>query len=165
MTNLSEQLEALLAELLAAHESLLELTQEHRAALSRADGPAVRACGVRHAALAQEIEKLEMMRRRLILALTPGGAGGASPTITNVARSLPEPARGRIIASAAKLKDVLLRVQRELAVLRSATQSLVGHMEGLMQQVSRVLTQAGTYGRSGRIEALQPLPAGLDIRH
>ncbi len=160
--NHTQQLEDLLAELLRAHEALLELAAEHRAALSRADAAAVHACALRHAELARQIESLEFIRRDLIAALAPGRP---ATTITAIAQGLPEPARTRIIAAAARLKDVLLRVQREMAVLRAATQSLVGHMEGLMQQVARVLTQAGTYGRSGRIESRQPLPAGLDLSH
>lgn len=159
--NHTQELETLLGGLVAAHEELLALALEHRGALSRADGPAVQACTARHAELAARIEQLEMTRRRLIAALAPPGR---SPTITAVAGNLPEPARGRIIEAAARLRNLLLRVQGELAVLRAATQSLVGHMEGLMQQVSRVLTQAGTYGRHGKLDSMQPLPAGLDIR-
>jgi hypothetical protein len=161
MTNLSEQLETLLSDLLRAHEELLALAHEHRAALSRADATAVQACTARHAELAARIERLELARARLVRALAPASP---SPTITSIAQNLPEPARARIIAAAAALKDLLIRVQRELAVLRAATHSLVGHMEGLMQQVARVLTQAGTYGRHGKLDSVQPLPAGLDIR-
>jgi hypothetical protein len=161
MTNLSEQLETLLSNLLQAHEELLALAHDHREALSRADTAAVHACTARHADLAARIEHLEIARARLVRALAPASP---SPTITNIAQSLPEPARARIIAAAAKLKELLIRVQRELAVLRAATHSLVGHMEGLMQQVARVLTQAGTYGRQGKLDSIQPLPAGLDIR-
>jgi hypothetical protein len=162
MTDLPAQLESLLAELLAAHEDLLALTQDHRAALARADGPAVQACTARHAHIAQRIETLEFTRRRLIHALAPASP---SATITSVADSFPEPARNRIIEAAAKLRALLLRVQHEVRVLRAATQALVGHMDGLMQQVARVLSTAGTYARSGKIESAHPLPASIDLAY
>ena len=158
--SIPEQLEALLAELLRAHEDLLALTMEHRAALSRADGPAVEACASRHAALAARIEELEFARRRLVMLLAPSTP---APTITSIAQNLPEPFRARIIEAAARLRTLLIRVQQELRVLRAATQALVGHMEGLMQQVSRVLSTAGTYGRSGKVDAAHPLPSTLDV--
>jgi hypothetical protein len=161
-SDLCDQLEALLGEMLAAHEDLLQLTQDHRAALSRADGAAVQACSLRHAAIADRIGQLEFLRRQLIAALSPSLP---SASITSLAADLPEPSRGRIMEAAGRLKALLLRIQQELRVLRAATQTLVGHMEGLMQQVARVLSTAGTYARSGRIESTPPLPASLDLSH
>jgi hypothetical protein len=157
----SEQLEVLLADLLRVHEELLALAAEHRAALSRADGNAVYACAQRHAAIAQRIESLESTRRRMISALAPAVP---APTISSVALHLPQAARDRIMEAAGRLRALMLRVQHELRTLRAATQALVGHMDGIMQQVARVLSTAGTYGRNGRIESTQPLPAGIDLR-
>lgn len=160
--HLAERLEQLLAELLASNETLLDLTREHRSALSRADGAAVEACSKRHAEIAGRIGALEGKRRELIRAIAPETP---SATINSITERLAEPVRSRVVEAAAKLRAVLVRVQQELRVLRAATVSLVGHMEGLMQQVARVLNTAGTYGRQGRIESGAAAPSGLDLSY
>jgi hypothetical protein len=158
----ARQLEALLASLHAAHEDLLATALEHRAAISRADVKAMQACAARHADIASRIAELEVLRRRLILALAPPG-GAPTTSISSVAATLPEPFRARILAAAAALRDLLLRVQREIRTVREASHSLAQHMDGLMQQVARVLSHAGTYSSRGRIDSGAPVASGLDL--
>jgi hypothetical protein len=158
----ARQLEGLLASLHAAHEELLATTLEHRAAISRADVKGMQACAGRHADIASRIGELEVLRRRLIVALAPQGSTAAT-SISSIAATLPEPFRARILAAAAALRDLLLRVQREVRTVREATHSMAQHMDGLMQQVVRVLSHAGTYSARGRVDAGAPVASGLDL--
>jgi hypothetical protein len=157
----ARELEGLLASLHAAHEDLLATALEHRAALSRADVKAMQLCAARHADIASRIAELETLRRRLIIALAPQGSPTTS--ITSIAQALPEPFRARILAAAAALRELLLRVQREVRTVREATHALAQHMDGLMQQVARVLSHAGTYSARGRIDAGAAVASGLDL--
>jgi flagellar FlgN protein len=163
-TDAAAKLETLLGELIEAHKGMLELTTEHRRAISRADGAGVQMCVEHQGVLAARIAAMDVERKKLVLALT-GGAASAPPTITILAERLPEPMRGRIVGLAAALRELLVRLQRETAVVRAATQSLVAHMDGLMQQVARSLSQARLYGPRGRIDPGGPVACGLDLTH
>ncbi len=159
------QFESILIALIETHEQMLAIAIEHRAAISRADTTGVQSCVGRQAVLSARVNELESQRRTLTAALAPARPGSPSPTITLVAQKLPEPSRGRVLGAAAKLRDVLLRLQRENRILRSATQSLVAHMDGLIQQVARALSQARLYGPQGRIDTGGPVACGIDLTH
>lgn len=162
---LAARLESLLSDLIAAHSQMLELTVEHRAALSRADGAAVQMSVGQQGVVAARIADLEGERRRIVAAMLGPATPLAQPTITMLAEKLPEPARARIVSLAAALRELLLRLRSEAAVVRAATQSLVSHMDGLMQQVARTLSQARLYGRGGKIDPGGPVACGLDLTH
>jgi hypothetical protein len=168
---LGPELETLLADLTLAHHQLLSLAAEHRRAISAADADAVRICVHQQTAVAQRIADLEQQRRRLVLPAAPAARAAAlrdpatQPKITAIAETLPEPSRSRILAAAATLKDLLRSVQREHAAIRLATQALLGHTEGLIQQVGRRLSGVETYGRAGRIAGGPPVPCGIDMTH
>src|SRR5205823_8220969 len=119
---LAQDLEALIAGFTRAHERMLELTVEHRAAVSRADGKAMERCMQEQARVAGQIAELDLKRRRLMAPAHPLGSPGGSLTLTAIAEGLAEPDRGRIMRSAAGLREGLLRLQRETRSLRAATQ-------------------------------------------
>jgi hypothetical protein len=86
------------------------------------------------------------------------------PTITSLAQIMPEPERS--VALAHKLKRVMNELQRERGTVRAATESLLAHMEGLMRQVARKLSHAGTYGPRGAVGVgSQQVVSGLDVTH
>lgn len=159
------QFESILVSLIDTHEQMVAIAIDHRAAISRADAAGVQACIGQQAVLSSRVAELESQRRALTTTLAPAKPGSISPTITAIAQTLPEPSRGRVMAAAAKLRDVLLRLQRENRILRSATQSLLTHMDGLIQQVARALSQARLYGPQGRIDTGGPVACGIDLTH
>jgi hypothetical protein len=154
------QLEQIMADLVAAHEALLALAAEQRAALSRADAAAVESAARRQADLAREVARLDESRRRLITALFPGTT---TTNMATVAAALPEPARARLTAAGRQLRELLTRLQSEQRTLRTATHALVAHMDGLMQQVARALSSAHLYGPRGRLDHAPAPPCGLDL--
>lgn len=158
---LAHALETTMIELTAAHRQLLDLVLEHRHAISKGDAAAIQECLTRQGLLAPGMAELERSRRRIVVAI----CGKPDATISDVTAKLPESLRAPISASAARLKSVLSAIQRENGIVRAATQSLIAHIDGLMQQVARALSHAGTYGRQGRVEAGGPTPCGLDMMH
>ena len=157
-----------MAGLITAHESLLALAAEHRAAITRADGAAVEDCARRQAELARAIAIQETERRHLLAKIFPARSGGVDPRtpFAALAALLPEPFRARIAACAARLRELILRLQHEHRIIRSATTAIVAHMDGLLQQVAKALSHAGLYGPKGRLDQpahAPPAPCGLDL--
>jgi hypothetical protein len=173
------ELEGLLEGLLAEHEQLLMLAAEHRDAISKADPYSLGDCVQRQGEVMERVAGLEKRRLalvgRLVDKMRPLGksvAGGARqpdavpdrPTISWIARTLPEPVRSRLVALAERLRELLARLQREHAALKEASLALAGHMEGLMRQLSKRLSHAGTYGRTGMVESRVQVVSALDLR-
>lgn len=155
--DLTERVESLLGELIGAYSELAALAGEHRAALARADAGAVEACARRQAAVAQRVAALDQQRAALV-------AGLPAPTLRALAEAAPEPDRARLVSRAGVARDLIARVHREYRVVQAATQSLLAHMDGIVQQIARRLSHAGTYGRAGRVEGGQ-VAGGLDLRY
>ena len=84
-------------------------------------------------------------------------------TLSDLAKCTPGDVRGKLAAAAATLRALVTRVSQEAASLRSATMTLMAHMEGLMRQVARSLSHAGTYGQRGVVAGNQ-IVTSLDVR-
>lgn len=150
---LAAELDALLTVSLDENRRLLELAARHREALRRADGPVAQACAEEQDGCLRRLAELD--RRRLALvAASPARAGRAhSPTISELAETVAEPERTRLREKARSVRELMTRIRAEYQSIQLATRSLLAHMEGLMRQVGRQLSQSGTYGRRGYVEA------------
>ena len=173
------ELETLLRGLLAEHGELLNLAAEHRRAISKADSAALAACLAQQGQVVQRVADLERRRMSLMVRLSDrlrssgverALGSGVQPvvpdriTITSLARTLPEPVRTRLIAVAERLRELLERLHREHLVLKEAAAALASHMEGVMRQVGRAFSHAGTYGRRGAVDGAVQVISGLDLR-
>lgn len=161
-SGLGADLESLLRELASVQSELLALASEHRAALARADTEAIARCVERQVALLDRSRIAEQKRRALVEAWAPRERG---ITLTDLASRVEEPARARLLALGGQVRTLVERLARENRTVRAATESLMAHMDGLVRQVARRLSQSGTYSRRGGIDAGAPLAAGLDLRH
>jgi hypothetical protein len=157
--------ESTLESLIQTHEQMLAIARDHRAAIGRADGGAVQACIGQQAVLAARAVDLDSTRKRLSAALSQGREAAGATTISAVAARLPEPSRTRILGLAGRLRELLTALQRENRIIRSATESLLSHMDGLMQQVARTLSHTRLYSPQGRIDSRAPVACGLDVTH
>lgn len=162
-------LESLLVDLLRAHEDLLVASHAQRDAVRSADAAQVRAAADQQAMVLRQIASLEERRRELVGAMTAGSAfakrpQGAGPvTLTELACHTPEPHRTRLIDLAGEVRQAVQLAADQQRTLKSATASLLAHMEGLMRQVAQRLSHAGTYGRRGMIESVPAVVSGLDL--
>ncbi len=162
-----DALESLLTDLLGAHERLLAASIEQRQAVRGADPALVQRATQLQTESLHEIAALEDCRRELVADLTasmPRRAPGSGPvTLSELARMMPEPQRTRLVELASRVRICVERAADEQRTLRAATGSLVAHMEGLMRQVARRLSHAGTYGRRGMVESVPAVVSGLDL--
>ncbi len=158
------ELETLLERYIQLHELVLELTREHRVALSRADGTAIAACLARQHELRAHVRELDQERGRLSLRMGPSPTlAGQQPTLSDLARRLPEPARHRALARAAHLRDLLTSIQRQTGIVQNATRALLAHVDGVMQQVVRTLNRARVYTTRGTLAPGGPVVCGVDL--
>ena len=153
-----DELDAVLRGLVGEHEQLLLFAAEHRRAIATADVSALHSCIGRQNTVVQRIADLERRRQAATASHSP------SQTISNLAASAPEPARTRLLTLSATLRDLINRLHKEHRVMRDAAESLSSHMEGLMRQVCRKLSHAGTYARSGAVDARVQVVSALDLK-
>lgn len=143
-------LPGLLDDLTAAHVRLLDALTAQRSAIAGADPARVSEATKRQHEACVAIADLEQRRRELVVELIrsrpdlPIGPAG-QPTLETLATLLAEPVRSEAIRKAAALKQLVIRTRRETGLLRSAAGTLIAHMDGLMIQLGRRLSHAGTY--------------------
>jgi hypothetical protein len=160
----SAELNALLGELVAVHESMIALNTEHRAAITSADLARLRACVEGQAAAASRLAELDARRAALVRSVLSGlspqrallagpqgtpGITGAELTLSHLAQRLPESERAPVLSAAAQARELMDRAQREQAALRDASRSLLGFTTSLVAMVARAVSHTGTYSRPG----------------
>src|SRR5262249_51899410 len=96
-------------------------------------------------------------------AVAAAGSHPATATLSDLAGRLPGAARGRVLSLGERLRALLSTLHREHEVLRTAAAALASHMDGLMRQIGRRLSHAGTYERprQARGEAAGPWPGAV----
>lgn len=153
------QLEQVLAESADRHEQLLGLMQQQRGALRSAEAERVTELSRQQNTVVQAISVLEKRRLALAASLTEAIAPDASEPLRlrDLAERLPEPARGRVLVLRQRLRERIGEVKEQSSVARRATESLMNHMQGLVQSLSHATAHGAGYDRPGR--ANQPLPA------
>lgn len=169
---LFDELDAVLRDLLKEHQQLLELTTEHRRAISHADAPALNTCIGRQSETVLRIAALEKKRQQVVskIAAARPELNRMSPktvnnhTISTLLMVAPESVRVRISGVSKALRDLLNALHRENLALRQAAETLSSHMEGLMRQVCQRLSHAGTYARSGSIDSSVQVVSSFDVR-
>lgn len=153
-TETEAQVSMMLRDLIGHHEQILEAVRDHRLALARADREAIAGCMRRQGELIERIRGLDEQRR---------GHFGQTVTVQDIAATLGEAARRRVLDLGARLRELIEQVREEQAVVAVASRSLLAHMEGLLRQVAAKLNHAGTYGRLGRVEAGAQIVTGIDL--
>jgi hypothetical protein len=148
---LAAQLEALLQELLQAHETLGALVLHKRQALGRAEHDHVVQLLGQENQCVQTISELEKRRLQMVADLTLAVVPDAAEPLmlADLAQHLAEPVRGRLLVLRQQLRQRMQRIKADTGVARRATEALVQHMRGLVQTISAVCTAAGVYGPGG----------------
>ena len=146
-----DQLEQHLRSLLAEHEQLLSLIRSKADALRAADASRVGHCCELENHRVQKIGEIEKQRQAVVIAITQQLDPTATQqmSLTAIAEHTEEPRRGRLLVLQAQLTQHMNDVRRESAVLRTAMQRLMNHVNGMIQSVVQNVTGSGTYDRRG----------------
>ncbi|MCC6285042.1 MAG: flagellar export chaperone FlgN [Phycisphaerales bacterium] len=159
------ELEMILAALLREHEAMLASVRAHRRAISAADPGALSSSLAAQQGIMQRIAEQEHQRHTLVRAVIDADAdlrrrdraGLPPPRVSELIERVPPGARPRLGDLARNLRELAERVRQEQRAVRTAAETLAAHMHGLMQQIGRRLSPAGTYGP-------RPAPAGAALR-
>ncbi len=164
-----DDLDAAVRDLIAEHERLIVAVGVQREAVAKADGGKLSAAIVLQGESAQRIAQIERRRIAAVATLSaPAKAGvrthAGQIRLSDLAATLPEPGRARLLESAGLLKAVLEQLHREYGVLKDAAGQLASHLEGITRQVYAKLSHTGAYARSGSLKAPVQVVSTLDIR-
>ncbi len=145
------RLETLIIQQTSAHERLLSLLEHKRESLRTADRDQMTRCTEQENLVVQEISELEKERLGLVgeLTLIVDPSAKAPMRLAELAQQLDEPGRGRLLVLRSQLLDRMKQVQRETAVVKRATESVVRHMQGLFQMVGNAVGNGGVYSQRG----------------
>jgi hypothetical protein len=166
--SLAGELDWLLDSFADQHEELLRHTQSQRDAIRKADGSAVQSASDGQTEVVAALGRLEQRRRELVASACQRYAALATKrttdiTLTDLARCVDEPQRSALVRKANDLKALIASVHQQTSTIKSATTSLLAHMEGLMRQVGRQLSHAGTYSSRGYVEPGGIVVSALDV--
>ncbi|MEM0984423.1 MAG: flagellar protein FlgN [Planctomycetota bacterium] len=150
-----------LDEMIDAHEQLLMLFEEHKTAIRFANGAALDELGQREQAIFERIGTLDARRRSL---MSVRGKSDPAMTVTQLSAASPEPARTQLAERARKLRELIARAQSAHVAIKAASESLLMHLRGVVQQVGARLSHAGTYGRDGAVRNTSQVMTGLDVQ-
>ncbi len=151
MDNQIAHLESILTRQVAAHEKLLSMLQRKRQLLRTADRPQLEDLSAQENQVIQSISELEKERLKLVgeLTLLVDPAAKEPMRLAPLAQRLPEPHRGHLLVLRQQLKQKMVEVHRETVIARRVTESLVRHMQGLVQTVGSLITGVGLYSSHG----------------
>ena len=180
-----DRLEGVLALLVDHHVRMIEHAQQHRSAISRADARAMAQCVAQQHADAARFGELEALRAEIFRAAMPRPAVSPAPQSARGARNAPPaplppppeipanvssliaratgPARARLNSLVSRLRALVDQLEQQRRVIRVATESLLGHMNGLIAQVGRALSPTGTYSRPNAPSPQSQVLSGLDL--
>lgn len=152
-----DELERCLLRLAEEHDGLLDLIRRKQRAMRMGQPELVTDCCERENHHVQRIGGLEGHRQKavgeLTALLTPGTQQGQPLTLSEIAERVGEPRRGRLLVLHQRLRQTMHTVQRENQIARQATEGLLHHVRGVIQQVTQAVGGTGTYGRQGPVEA------------
>lgn len=158
------ELESLLTQLIAEHRQLLEQLRGKQQAMRSAKPAEVEARCTQEQAIVYRIGRLETQRqdavRRITAMIDP--AARSTLSITQIADRVEEPLRGRLLVLRQQLRELIETVRRENEVARIATEGLLKHVQGIIQQVAAAMG-AGTYGRRGSMHQTPTLASTFSV--
>ena len=144
------QMEQCLRDLLAEHDALLMLLKRKHEAVRQAKPGVVEDCTLRENAHVQRIGRIEKDRQQLLAAMSPAGLGRFLK-LSEIAALAEEPQRSHLLVLASQLRLRMMEIREIGQVTKQTMESLLKHMQGMVQMIVQTVGGGGTYSRRGRV--------------
>lgn len=156
-------LEALLIDLEKHTRASATLADEHRAAISSGDTAALARCIAAQQESAAQLNNLDARRAAFLrsLGLRPTATGGV--TLSQIAAMAPKSRADALTAAAARIRELLADAAQRRETVRLASLSLMAHMQGIVRQITRNLSETKTYAPPNRLAAAGATAGNLDF--
>jgi hypothetical protein len=145
------RLERLLKEECEAHRQVARAMSAKIEALRRGDRDRMEALCESENACVQRAAEVAKARVDLVMRMSHM----LNPTamqpmrLNELAESFDEPVRGRLLVLRQQLRDQMEACRAKASNARRSTESMVKHMQGIMQMIGTKLSGVATYGRRG----------------
>ena len=144
-------LEAICRQQIAVHEALLELADRKREAMAAAQTRTLTEVLTLENEKIQQLGEFEKQRLELVARLTQMlDPRAAEPMkMRELAMCFTGPVRDKLLLLRDELMQRMGQVREQAAVARRATETLVRHMQGVVQSIGAMSTGVCTYGKGG----------------
>jgi hypothetical protein len=156
-----------LESLAAAYAQALVAIEAQRSALRAADTAALAHATRQSEQAALKLSNLDQSRRELIVQaqrLFPALAGSNITTISAVIGCFDPSLATPLAKLCQSTREAGATLAASSGQVRTAVVSIAAHIQGMMQQVGKKLSHAGTYGRRGRVEQHGVVVSALDVK-
>lgn len=145
------QLEALLRKQIVVQDRLSAALQAKMDACRKAERERMVDLHKQENDCLQALAELEKQRLVLVAEITQMLDPNAQRPmrLRELAEQLDEPARGRLLVLRQQWEVKLKEVKRETNIARDAAESMLRHMQGLVQTITAAVSGIGTYSRNG----------------
>jgi len=151
-----EQLETVLGELRRLHDELSLVVRNKLESIRKADTDAIRSATTREEFLIGRIREQDGMRKQLLeligKALDVPAPRARVMTIREVAAHVTEPARSRLLALAAALRERVRETAEGNRVAAVVSHEMLRHFRQVYEVMARVDDSPAVYSRTGRAE-------------
>jgi hypothetical protein len=154
MDDLVTELLNLLRELLAGQERVLALALARREAMRTFDVARLEMMAEQERAEAQALVAIDLKRKALIARFKTALGRGVEPTVTEIARRIPEPRKSELLGLAGKIRMVVEQVDRNTRINATVSDTVVKGLAKVLKVVTGLAQHAGLYMRNGRKAAL-----------
>lgn len=166
VAGITAALEHMLRAQLEDHRRLLACIERKRHAIRGADVAAIEAVRIEEEPIARRViesqQQLTLVRERLSSIMRPQSR--SAMTLSEIAAAAGGEQHSRLTTLATQLRDVVMQVKKQSAVVRAAAEALSRHLGGIAQSVNSALSRARVYGNRGSIALGAPVSSSLDIK-
>ena len=155
MDNLVLELINLLREMLLSQQRLLQIALIRQEAMRTFDIERLNALFEQEHAETQKAPSFESRRKALVEQFRQRLGQGVEPSVSEIARESPEPAKSQLLGLAAQLRDVVEQLARHTRINAKISDSVVKGLAKVLTVMTGLAQHAGLYLRTGRKAALK----------
>jgi hypothetical protein len=154
MDKLANEILALLRDLLAGQQQLLQLGLARREAMRTFDVSRMEAIAGQEKAAIERLASLDRRRMQVMAQVRAALPRNVEPTISEIAKRSQEPLKSQLLTIAAQLKETVEQVERNTRINATISEAVVKGLAKVLKVVTGLAQHAGLYMRNGRKAAM-----------